>query len=86
MHPIESEQSVSAAHKKMAQIEKHLGKLEIDHETGVITFLVENVTVLRVSHLKQPIPRNAIIDIVALRALTTYIEIKLCRHTYSWCT
>jgi len=48
--------------------------------------LVENVAVLRVSHLKQPIPRNAIIDIVALRALTTYIEIKLCRHTYSWCT
>jgi hypothetical protein len=49
------------------------GTLEIDHNNGVIQFVQDNVTILRITHLKSPIPSNITIDITTIPALTRYI-------------
>jgi hypothetical protein len=48
------------------------GQLVVDRENGVITFYVEGVRILRITHLPDPIPNGVTIDLVALPALTSY--------------
>ena len=48
------------------------GRLMIDFDAGTIIFTNEGVVMLRITHLKPPLPHDGIIDIVALAALTSY--------------
>lgn len=53
------------------------GELRIDHLNGLITFRDGwNMMILRVSHLREPIPDNVLIDIVALENLTSYTPLQ----------
>lgn len=50
------------------------GELQIDRANGVIEFHTWNgqVRLLRITHLPDPIPPGTSIDLVALKALTSY--------------
>src|SRR5580765_3965944 len=53
------------------------GVLRIDRLNGLIIFNDGwNRTILRVSHLPEPIPDNVMIDIVALKNLTSYTPLQ----------
>ena len=57
------------------------GELHIDTENGVITFKnAWNDTILRVTHLREPIPANVMIDLVSLPNLTSYTPIQEAPH------
>lgn len=49
------------------------GELTIDHETGTITFKTAlDIRLLRITHLPTPIPDNVMIDLVAIKNVTSY--------------
>ena len=52
------------------------GRLWIDHINGTVVFTSGGVKILRVSHLREPIPDGVMIDIVALDNLTSYTPIQ----------
>jgi hypothetical protein len=56
------------------EVVKYEGTLEIDHETGTARFIQSGVPLLNITHLTTPVPFGRIIEIVALPALTSYIE------------
>jgi hypothetical protein len=66
----------------MDMIAKHDGTLIIDHDNGVIKFTQGDDPVdgeailLRVTHLREPIPDNVLIDLVALDNLTSYTPLQ----------
>lgn len=73
--PIPDKETVEAAKKAIDKIQVRGGVLEVDHDRGTIIFKTcDNQMLLRITHLKNPIPRNGFIDIVALDALTSYLE------------
>jgi hypothetical protein len=75
--PIQDKYHVEAAKRSIDSVQVRLGKLIIDHEQGTITFKAdgpEGQLMLRITHLKQPIPREGFIDLVALVPLTSYTE------------
>jgi hypothetical protein len=74
--PIPDKHHVEAA-KRSIDPHIRLGKLVIDNEQGTIIFKAdgpEGQLMLRITHLKAPIPREGFIDLVALEALTSYVE------------
>jgi hypothetical protein len=53
------------------------GELRIDRLNGLITFRDGwNRVVLRISHLREPVPPGVLIDIVALENLTSYTPLQ----------
>jgi hypothetical protein len=53
------------------------GELTIDPLNGVIIFKDGwHRTILRITHLREPIPDNVLIDLVALSNLTSYTPLQ----------
>lgn len=53
------------------------GELRIDNVNGVATFTDGwGAVILRVTHLREPVPANTKIDLVALDALTSYTPVQ----------
>lgn len=53
------------------------GQLEIDINEGVVTFRAHNgVIILRVTHLRHPIPIDTLIDLASVAALTSYTPLE----------
>lgn len=60
------------------------GRLIVDRDNGVITFEVEGVRLLRITHLPDPIPAGTSIDLVALPALTSYTPLQPVAPKNEW--
>jgi hypothetical protein len=55
----------------------HEGALYIDREQGVISFLDNDGNrLLRITHLPTPVPPNIMVDVTAIRNLTSYTPIR----------
>jgi len=52
------------------------GQLEIDHAEGTITFVSEGQRILRVTHLRKPIPVNMSIDLASVAQLTSFTSLR----------
>lgn len=65
------------SHANIESITTMNGELRIDHLNGLITFSDGwSRMVLRISHLREPVPDNVLIDIVALENLTSYTPLQ----------
>ena len=61
--------------------DEYQGTLDIDRANGVVTFTFNGRRLLRITHLREPIPAGKSIDLVALDALTSYTDIPDGPHT-----
>jgi hypothetical protein len=57
----------------MAKVEFH-GKLVINPEEGTAQFLQYGIVMLNITHLPTPVPLRKGIELVALPALTSYVD------------
>lgn len=52
------------------------GILHVNNITGTITFTDDEGQILRITHIKEPVPRGTKIDMVALEHLTSITPIE----------
>jgi hypothetical protein len=53
------------------------GVLEINYKDGTITFHSGGICVLRITHLRTPIPRGMSVDLVAIGQVTSYTPMEV---------
>lgn len=70
-YDIPSQAIIEEAKRKLGESKTFNGKLRIDFDEGMIIF-TDGVILIRITHLRTPLPHDGIIDIVALAALTSY--------------
>ena len=75
--PIPDDETIRRSKRIIDNVQKRYGNLEIDYAQGTILFKShDNTVLLRITHLRGPMPHAGFIDIVALDALTSYTDLE----------